>query len=50
MAVKAAKEAFKRGSPWRTMDASKRAEYLLKLADLLQRDVEYLAVSKTLIF
>ncbi|XP_071794533.1 aldehyde dehydrogenase 1A1-like [Asterias amurensis] len=47
LAVKAAKEAFKLGSPWRTMDASKRAEYLMKLADLLQRDVEYLASLET---
>ena len=34
-AVKAAKEAFKLGSPWRTMDASERGHLLYKLADLM---------------
>ena len=34
-AVKAAKEAFKLGSPWRTMDASARGHLLYKLADLM---------------
>ncbi|XP_022100812.1 retinal dehydrogenase 1-like isoform X2 [Acanthaster planci] len=47
-AVKAAKVAFKLGSPWRSMDASKRALYLLKLADLLVRDKEYIASLETL--
>lgn len=32
--VAAAKEAFKLGSPWRTMDAGGRRDRLLKLADL----------------
>lgn len=41
-AVAAAKEAFKLGSEWRTIDASKRGQYLLKLADLLERDAETL--------
>ncbi|KAH9361857.1 hypothetical protein HPB48_003734 [Haemaphysalis longicornis] len=42
-AVNAAKEAFKLGSPWRTLDASKRGLLLNKFADLLERDKEYLA-------
>ena len=44
-AVAAAKEAFKRGAPWRTMDASQRGRILYKYADLMERDREYLAVS-----
>ncbi len=43
-AVKAAKAAFELGSPWRTMDASARGKLLYKLADLLERDVQILAV------
>lgn len=43
-AVKAAKDAFKLGSPWRTMDASQRGRLLYKLADLIERDHVYLAV------
>lgn len=43
-AVAAAQEAFKLGSSWRTMDASKRGVLLNKLADLIQRDAVYLAV------
>lgn len=42
-AVEAAKKAFRRGSPWRTMDASNRGRLLNKLADLIERDREYLA-------
>ena len=45
-AVAAAKEAFKRGSVWRTMDASERGRLLYKYADLMERDREYLAVSE----
>ena len=45
-AVKAAREAFKLGSPWRRMDASKRGRLLYKLADLMERDITYIAVSK----
>lgn len=53
IAVKAAREAFKRHSEWRTMDAAGRGMLLNKLADLIERDREYLAVgfcplSKTL--
>ena len=44
MAVKAAREAFKRHSEWRTMDAAGRGILLNKLADLIERDREYLAV------
>jgi acyl-CoA reductase-like NAD-dependent aldehyde dehydrogenase len=43
LAVAAAKEAFKLGSPWRTLDASKRTDILNKVADLIDRDAEYLA-------
>ncbi|EEC20145.1 aldehyde dehydrogenase, putative [Ixodes scapularis] len=44
-AVKAARAAFKRGSPWRTMNASKRGQLLNKLADLLEENIDYLAVT-----
>lgn len=44
-AVAAARSAFKLGSPWRRMDASERGNLLLKLADLMERDRLYLAVS-----
>ena len=47
-AVRAAREAFKLGSPWRTMDASQRGRLLYKLADLIERDQEYLARLETL--
>ena len=49
-AVKAAREAFKLGSPWRRMDASKRGRLLYKLADLIERDTIYIAVSKPFSF
>ena len=45
IAVKAAAEAFKFGSPWRRIDASGRGALLNRLADLLDRDKVYLAVS-----
>ncbi|XP_038066163.1 retinal dehydrogenase 1-like [Patiria miniata] len=41
-AVRAAQDAFKLGSPWRRMDATGRARLLNKLADLIERDQEYL--------
>lgn len=44
-AVKAAREAFKLGSEWRSMDASYRGILLNRLAMLMERDKEYLAVS-----
>lgn len=42
IAVAAAKAAFAIGSPWRTMDASDRGKLLNKLADLMERDTDYL--------
>ncbi len=33
------------GSEWRTMDASERGRLLYRLADLMERDRNYLAVS-----
>jgi len=47
-AVKAAKAAFKLGSEWRTMDASKRGVLLNKLADFIERDRVYLASLESL--
>jgi len=47
-AVQAAKTAFELNSEWRTMDASARGMLLLKLADLLERDRNYLASLETL--
>jgi len=47
-AVKAARSAFKLGSPWRRMDASARGQLLYKLADLIERDRTYLASLETL--
>lgn len=47
-AVKAANEAFRLGSPWRTLDASERGRLLYKLADLIERDATYLASLETL--
>lgn len=44
-AVNAAVQAFKFNSPWRKMDASKRGQLLNRLADLMERDAQYLAVS-----
>ncbi|XP_072037504.1 aldehyde dehydrogenase 1A1-like [Amphiura filiformis] len=48
LAVKAAKDAFKIGSPWRRMDASQRGRLLNKLADLVDRDADCLASLETL--
>ncbi|XP_064487759.1 aldehyde dehydrogenase, mitochondrial-like [Ornithodoros turicata] len=47
-AVRAAKAAFARGSPWRTMDASNRGRLIHKLADLIERDVDYIASLESL--
>lgn len=47
-AVKSAREAFKLGSVWRTMDASARGLLLNKFADLLERDIDYLSSLETL--
>jgi len=48
LAVKAARQAFKLGSPWRRMDASERGLLLNRLADLMERDLAYLASLETL--
>jgi len=48
LAVAAASDAFRLGSPWRKMDASDRGALLWKLADLLERDKNYLASLETL--
>jgi len=48
LAVAAAERAFAIGSEWRTMDASVRGELLYRLADLMERDREYLAALETL--
>ncbi|CAL1526967.1 unnamed protein product [Lymnaea stagnalis] len=47
-AVKAAKDAFALGSPYRTMDASARGRLLYKVADLIERDINYIASLETL--
>ncbi|GIY90196.1 retinal dehydrogenase 2 [Caerostris darwini] len=47
-AVAAAKHAFRNGSEWRTLDASDRGRLLEKFADLIERDIEYLANLNTL--
>lgn len=48
VAVGAAKDAFRLGSPWRTMDASRRGYLLNRLADLIERDQLYIASLETL--
>ena len=45
LAVKAAKDAFAFGSPWRSMSAFKRALSINTFADLVQRNSLYIAVS-----
>ncbi|KAK2578311.1 hypothetical protein KPH14_002586 [Odynerus spinipes] len=47
-AVAAAKKAFTRCSEWRKMDASHRGKLLHKFADLIQRDLEYIATLETI--
>ncbi|KAG8248406.1 Aldehyde dehydrogenase, mitochondrial [Homalodisca vitripennis] len=47
-AVHAAIQAFKLNSPWRKMDASRRGLLLNRLADLMERDAQYLASLETL--
>ena len=49
LAVKAARDAVKLGSPWRRMDASQRGRLMYKLADLVERDSDYIAVSACLL-
>ncbi|KAH8302480.1 hypothetical protein KR044_007328, partial [Drosophila immigrans] len=48
LAVKAARQAFQAGSPWRRMDASDRGHLLYRLADLMERNRVYLASLETL--
>uniref|UniRef100_A0A8C5L8A0 aldehyde dehydrogenase (NAD(+)) n=1 Tax=Jaculus jaculus TaxID=51337 RepID=A0A8C5L8A0_JACJA len=47
-AVKAARQAFQIGSPWRTMDASERGRLLYKLAELIERDRLLLATMESI--
>ncbi|XP_054167618.1 aldehyde dehydrogenase X, mitochondrial-like [Oppia nitens] len=47
-AIKAARQAFALNSKWRTIDASERGRLIFKLADLLERDIDYLASLETL--
>lgn len=47
-AVQACKAAFKRGTPWRRMDASRRGHLLYRLADLMERDIAYMASLETM--
>ncbi|KAL7054921.1 hypothetical protein AAHC03_024440 [Spirometra sp. Aus1] len=47
-AVAAAQKAFAFGSEWRRMDASARGTLLNRLADLIERDREYIASLETL--
>ena len=44
----AARKAFKYGSEWRQTDASARGALIYKLADLIERDADYLARLETL--
>uniref|UniRef100_A0A6Q2WU31 Aldehyde dehydrogenase domain-containing protein n=1 Tax=Esox lucius TaxID=8010 RepID=A0A6Q2WU31_ESOLU len=47
-AVKAARAAGQKGSPWRRMDVSSRGRLLHKLADLIERDRTLLATMETM--
>ncbi|MEN0111479.1 MAG: aldehyde dehydrogenase family protein [Planctomycetota bacterium] len=52
-AVKAARAAFDggpggKGGPWRTMDARDRGRLMLRLADLIEEEIDYLAALETL--
>ena len=40
----AARKAFELGSEWLRMDASERGRLINKLADAMERDINYLAV------
>ena len=44
LAVNAARDAFKLGSPWRRMDAFQRGRLITKLAGLIERDAKYIGV------
>lgn len=47
-AVAAAQAAFKRGSVWRNLDASGRGKLIYKLAELIDKNVPYLASLESL--
>lgn len=47
-AVAAARQAFQLGSEWRRMDASRRGLLLLRLADAIERDKDYLSSLESL--
>ncbi|KYM98179.1 PREDICTED: retinal dehydrogenase 1 [Cyphomyrmex costatus] len=47
-AVEAAKRAFNRNSEWRTMNPYKRGQLMHKFADLVTRDLHYIATLETL--
>eukprot|EP00795_Rhopilema_esculentum_P003080 gene3080-1366_t len=47
-AVQAARNAFKLGSKWRTMDASERGKLIHKFAELLLRDIDYISSLESL--
>ncbi|XP_032664219.1 retinal dehydrogenase 1 [Odontomachus brunneus] len=47
-AVEAAKRAFNRKSEWRKMNPFARGQLIHKLADLIERDVDYIASLETL--
>lgn len=47
-AVAAASQAFSRGSDWRNMDPSVRGKLMNKFADLITRDLEYIATLEAL--
>ncbi|XP_076619032.1 aldehyde dehydrogenase X, mitochondrial [Colletes latitarsis] len=47
-AVAAAKKAFTRGSEWRNMDASARGKLMNTFANLIERDLDYIATLETL--
>ena len=44
LAVAAARKAFEIGSEWRNTDASARGALILKFAQLIRRDLDYLSV------
>lgn len=45
LAVQAAVRAFDRKSEWRLISASQRGRLINRLADLVERDISYIAVS-----
>ncbi|KAG5336686.1 AL1A1 dehydrogenase, partial [Acromyrmex charruanus] len=47
-AVEAAKRAFNRNSKWRTMNPYNRGQLMYKFADLVTRDLDYIAILEAL--